>query len=96
MPTESLRDDVRSIASIGGDGITFLPHYLFGMPIGEIEPPTNRSEYGYGTPAYQDSFRAILEEAKINGLHVDVGLGGSQGQGNPAPVGSKGLAVHLV
>lgn len=84
--------------SAGGGGITFNPHYLFGFPLGEqgLEPPTDWNQYGFASEAYLEMFQELLEMAEQENVKMNFMLGGSQGQGVPAPVMSRGLAVHLV
>lgn len=91
-----MRQDIESIAAVGGGGVTVVPHYIFGLPIDGIEPPKDWARYGYGTPAFHERFRGILKTGQENEMRVDFGLGASQGQGIPAPVESRGLAVQLL
>lgn len=96
VSSEFLKEDIDSIAAIGVGGVNIVPHYIFGLPIDGIDPPRDWTKYGYGTPAFQDMFREILKAGQENEMQMDFGLGASQGQGIPAPVGATGLAVQLL
>lgn len=90
-----MQEDIANLSSVGAGGVEFVPFYLYGLPTGG-PPPTDWNIYGYGTPAYTEAFRSVLQAAKDSNLLVDFAVGANQGQGSPSPPGRRGLAVHLV
>ncbi|CZR63542.1 uncharacterized protein PAC_13439 [Phialocephala subalpina] len=95
VPSGVLRQDIASIASVGGGGLEFLPFYLYGDVVGAATPPTDWNTYGFGTPAFRDLFQVALEAAKDNKLLFDFAVGANQGQGVPSAPGTPGLAMEL-
>ncbi|KAK6844021.1 hypothetical protein PG987_004881 [Apiospora arundinis] len=94
VPADVVRQDIATIAAVGGGGVEFVPFYFYGLPTGS-DPPTDWAKFGFGTPAFKTLLQAALEEAKTQGLRLDVGQGASQGQGVPSDSMSPGLAVEL-
>ncbi|RDW77799.1 hypothetical protein BP6252_05852 [Coleophoma cylindrospora] len=94
-----ITSDIASIKEAGAGGIEFVPHYLYGgldtQTTWEFSP-NDWSIYGYGTEAYADIFRTVLQAVKANDILLDFAIGPSQGAGVPAEEGSDGLAWDLV
>ena len=88
--------DIKSLASVGAGGLEFVPYYLYGLPSDDDKRPTDWNKYGFGTPAFNDIFKAALRVADEEGLTVDFAVGANQGQGVPSEPLTPGLAVHLV
>ena len=95
VPVDIVRQDIASAASVGAGGVEFVPFYLYGLASGG-PPPTDWTEFGFGSPAFKDILKAALKESKDKGLVMDIGQGANQGQGVPATPLSPGLAVELV
>ncbi|KAH1379329.1 hypothetical protein KXX49_006926, partial [Aspergillus fumigatus] len=99
VPADVVQEDIARIAEAGGGGIEFLPFYLYGLPTAQsmnATPPTDWNVYGFGTPAFNDLFRAALNASKESKVRMDFAIGANQGQGVPAVPGTPGLAVQLV
>ena len=86
-------EDINAIGSIGGGGIEFLPLYNYGFWDPSF-PSWNK--FGFGSPAFRDTFIAALTAARKAGLEFDFSLGANQGQGVPVEPLTQGLAIHLV
>ncbi|KAH3323093.1 hypothetical protein KXV19_007860 [Aspergillus fumigatus] len=99
VPADVVQEDIARIAEAGGGGIEFLPFYLYGLPTAQsmnATPPTDWNVYGFGTPAFNDLFRAALNASKESKVRMDFAIGANQGQGVPAVPGTPGLAVQLL
>ncbi|KAH2533325.1 hypothetical protein KXW97_008448, partial [Aspergillus fumigatus] len=99
VPADVVQQDIARIAEAGGGGIEFLPFYLYGLPTAQsmnATPPTDWNVYGFGTPAFNDLFRAALNASKESKVRMDFAIGANQGQGVPAVPGTPGLAVQLL
>lgn len=95
IPPEVLRQDIDSIADVGGGGFEFVPYYLYGLPLGG-DPPTDWTQFSFGSPAYKTLLKTALEHSKERDTVLDIGQGASQGQGVPSIPRTEGLARELV
>lgn len=95
MPQDVIRQDIDSIADVGGGGLEFVPFYLYGLPTGGT-PPTDWTIFGFGSAAYKGLLKAALEQTQARDLVLDIGQGASQGQGVPSIPRTHGLAMELV
>ncbi|KAF2183515.1 hypothetical protein K469DRAFT_728036 [Zopfia rhizophila CBS 207.26] len=95
---DTVKADIKSVASIGGGGVEFLPFYEYGgaNAIGGMPPRADWATYNFGTPAFQNLFRVALQSHEDNGLVMDFSLGPNQGQGVPAATHDEGLQWDLV
>lgn len=91
-----VQHDIKSVASIGGGGLEFLPFFEYGGAVGSMPSGANWEKYNFGTPAFQNLFRAALETHAEQGMLMDFPLGPNQGQGVPADIGEDGLQMDLV
>ncbi|CAK7225680.1 hypothetical protein SCUCBS95973_005945 [Sporothrix curviconia] len=73
--------DIASLLAAGAGGIELLPFYNYGQP----PVSTDWSVYGFGTPAFQQLFRAALNATAAHGGVLDFALGANQGAGVPSP-----------
>ncbi|EUC43134.1 hypothetical protein COCMIDRAFT_7366 [Bipolaris oryzae ATCC 44560] len=89
---ESIQNDIRQIAAVGGGGLEFLPFYNYGLG----PALTDWSIYGFGTDAFNKLFQAALDTASTLQLAFDFAFGPNQGAGVPSEVESPGLAKTLV
>ncbi|EMD67440.1 hypothetical protein COCSADRAFT_157824 [Bipolaris sorokiniana ND90Pr] len=89
---DSVQNDVRQIAAVGGGGLEFLPFYNYGLG----PALTDWSIYGFGTDAFNKLFQAALDTASTLRLAFDFALGPNQGAGVPSEVETPGLAKTLV
>jgi len=96
VPLDVVTGDIANISSVGAGGLEFLPFYLYGLPVPGAVPPTDWTEYGFGTPAFQTIFKGALRAAHDNGVLMDFAVGANQGQGVPSVPATPGLAVELV
>lgn len=94
--TVTVQDDIKSAASVGAGGVEFLPFFNYGGALGGPSQDADWSTYGFGSPAFQEMFRAALEAHKDAGLVMDFALGPNQGQGVPAEPDDEGLQWDLV
>ncbi|KAJ0426813.1 hypothetical protein BJY00DRAFT_306805 [Aspergillus carlsbadensis] len=92
-----VQHDVESVASVGGGGLEFVPFFEYGGGhVGSMPPGANWERYNFGTPAFQNVFRAALEAHAEHGMLMDFAFGPNQGQGVPADVSEDGLQMDLV
>lgn len=87
--------NIKSAGDIGSGGVEFLDFYNYN---GQIPGPDHDDWVvnGFGTPAFNDMFRAALNAHKEKGLVMDFPLGPGQGQGVPAKSDDEGLQWDLV
>lgn len=88
--------NIQSSANVGAGGVEFLGFYNYGGELGPTPPGADWTIYGFGTPAFQDQFRNVLQTCKELGLVMDFPLGPNQGQGVPAVTTDPGLQWDLV
>ncbi len=96
VDTEVVKADIKSIGSIGGGGVEFLGFFEYGGHFGSMPPGADWVKHNFGTPAYQNVFKAALEAHAENGLLMDFPIGPNQGQGVPANTTDDGLQWDLV
>lgn len=93
VDADTVAENIRSAGAIGAGGVEFLPFYNYGS-----SSPSNDDwlTYGFGTPAFNNIFRAALTAHQEGGLIMDFPLGPNQGQGVPAYADNEGLQWDLV
>jgi hypothetical protein len=95
VPASTIREDIASVAEVGGGGVEFLPFYFYGLVAGG-PTPTDWTKFGFGSLAYVNLLATALEQAKESNLVLDIAQGASEGQGVPSVPRTPGLSVQLV
>jgi hypothetical protein len=90
-----LQSKQTAAGAIGAGGVEFLPFFSYGGQVG-WPPEQQWAKYDFGTPVFQDLFRAALEAHQQAGLIMDFSLGPNQGQCVPAEATDEGLQWDLV
>ena len=88
---DTVQSDIESAASVGVGGVELVPLYNYGASLAAPPKDADWATYGFGTPAFNEMFKASLQAAKDAGLRMDFALGPSQGQGVPAATTDAGL-----
>lgn len=91
-----VKEDIGSVAQIGGGGVEFVPFYEYGGIFNVPPPGISWSKYAFGTKYYNELFRTALEAHHENDLLMDFSLGPNQGQGVPSSPEAEGLQWDLV
>ncbi|KAL5388557.1 hypothetical protein PMIN02_007683 [Paraphaeosphaeria minitans] len=96
VDTEVVAQDVQSAAEVGCGGLELLGYYLYGGPPGngagrDTYAPVDWAQYGFGTSAWHEVFRAFVNAHRENDLIMDFAMGPNQGTGVPAPIEEDGL-----
>ncbi|KAL5434257.1 hypothetical protein PMIN07_009197 [Paraphaeosphaeria minitans] len=96
VDTEVVAQDVQSAAEVGCGGLELLGYYLYGGPPGNgagrgTYAPVDWAQYGFGTSAWHEVFRAFVNAHRENDLIMDFAMGPNQGTGVPAPIEEDGL-----
>lgn len=94
IPT--VQRDIRAAGALGAGGIEFLPLYNYGASLAAPPKGADWATYGFGTPAFNEVFKASLQAAKDAGMRMDIALGPSAAQGVPSDVTDAGLHWDLV
>ncbi|KAJ5630857.1 uncharacterized protein N7484_010957 [Penicillium longicatenatum] len=91
----TVQSDIEAAGAVGAGAVELLPLYNYG---GSLAGPTvgaDWAKYGFGTPAFNEVFKASLQAAKDAGMCMDFALGPNQGQGVPAKNTDPGLHWDL-
>lgn len=91
-----VKEDIGSVAQIGGGGVEFVPFYEYGGIFNVPPPGISWSKYAFGTRYFNNLLRSALEAHHENGLLMDFALGPNQGQGVPSSPEAEGLQWDLV
>lgn len=92
----TIQSDIKAAGSIGAGGVEFVPLYNYGASLAPPPKGADWGTYGFGTPAFNERFKASLKAAKDVGMMMDFAIGPSQGQGVPAVTTDAGLHWDLV
>ncbi|KAF2018794.1 hypothetical protein BU24DRAFT_439235 [Aaosphaeria arxii CBS 175.79] len=90
-----VKEDIGSVAQIGGGGVEFVPFYEYGGIFNQPAPGISWSKYAFGTKYYNELLRLALEAHHEYGLLMDFALGPNQGQGVPSSPDAEGLQWDL-
>ena len=92
----TVQSDIEAAGAIGAGSVELLPLYNYGGSLAGPPVGADWAKYGFGTPAFNEVFKASLQAAKNAGLRMDFALGPNQGQGVPAKTTDYGLHWDLV
>lgn len=92
----TVQSDIGAAGAIGAGAVEFLPLYNYGGSLAGPPVGADWAKYGFGTPVFNEIFKASLKAAKNAGMRMDFALGPSQGQGVPAKTTDYGLHWDLV
>ncbi|KAJ5864500.1 uncharacterized protein N7529_006416 [Penicillium soppii] len=92
----TVQHDIKAAGALGAGTVEFLPLYNYGASLAGPPKGADWATYGFGTPAFNDVFKASLRAAKDAGIRMDFALGPSAGQGVPSTVTDAGLHWDLV
>ncbi|KAJ5527610.1 hypothetical protein N7513_011769 [Penicillium frequentans] len=91
----TVQSDIGAAGAIGAGAVEFLPLYNYGGSLAGPPVGADWAKYGFGTPVFNEIFKASLKAAKNAGMRMDFALGPSQGQGVPAKTTDYGLHWDL-
>ncbi|KAJ5726772.1 uncharacterized protein N7483_008129 [Penicillium malachiteum] len=91
----TVQSDIAAAGALGAGGVEFLPLYNYGGSLAGPPEGADWAKYGFGTPAFNEIFKASLKTVKNAGMRMDFALGPNQGQGVPAETTDNGLHWDL-
>ncbi|KAJ5357882.1 hypothetical protein N7541_005040 [Penicillium brevicompactum] len=91
----TVQRDIRAAGALGAGGVEFVPLYNYGASLAAPPKGADWATYGFGTPAFNEVFKASLKAAKDAGMRMDFALGPSAAQGVPSNVTDAGLHWDL-
>jgi hypothetical protein len=92
----TVQSDIEAAGAVGAGAVELLPLYNYGGSLAGPPVGADWAKYGFGTPAFNEVFKASLQAAKDAGMRMDFALGPNQGQGVPAKTTDPGLHWDLV